>query len=128
LATQTNMITGVDFIALQCTDVEASKKFYEETLGLPLRKQWGDMSAYEFDTDNLTLAVMQSDAFGIEFAPSPAPVEFQVADFDAAHEQLEKAGVEFMGETIDSGVCKQAFFSDPDGNRLAIHQRYEGKG
>jgi hypothetical protein len=31
--------------------------------------------------------------------------------------------VEFRGE-IDSGVCYQAFFADPDGNMLAIHHRY----
>jgi hypothetical protein len=36
--------------------------------------------------------------------------------------------VEFQGEPIDSGVCHQAFFSDPDGNRLAIHHRYAPKG
>ena len=28
------------------------------------------------------------------------------------------------GETLDSGVCYQAFFADPDGNALAIHHRY----
>jgi len=32
--------------------------------------------------------------------------------------------VEFRGETLDSGVCFQAFFADPDGNALAIHHRY----
>jgi predicted enzyme related to lactoylglutathione lyase len=122
------MITGVDFIALPTKDAEKAKKFYEEVLGLPLRKQWGDMPAYEFDTDNLTLAVMQSDAFGMKFEPHAYPVEFHVSDFDAAHEKLEKEGIEFVGETIDSGVCKQAFFKDPDGNALAIHHRYEGTG
>ena len=25
---------------------------------------------------------------------------------------------------IDSGVCYQTFFKDPDGNMLAIHHRY----
>jgi hypothetical protein len=25
---------------------------------------------------------------------------------------------------IDSGVCKQVIFRDPDGNSLAIHHRY----
>ena len=39
-----------------------------------------------------------------------------------------RGGVEFKGEVIDSGVCWQLFFEDPDGNRLAIHHRYEGKG
>ncbi len=128
MAPATQMITGVDFALLHCTDAEASKKFYGETLGLPLRKQWGEMPAYEFDTDNLTLAVMQSDAFGQQFAPSAGAVAFQVADFDAAKAELESRGIEFATDTIDSGVCKQAYFRDPDGNSLAIHQRYEGTG
>jgi hypothetical protein len=34
------------------------------------------------------------------------------------------SGVEFVTEVIDSGVCKQAIFQDPDGNALAIHHRY----
>ena len=32
--------------------------------------------------------------------------------------------MKFEGQTLDSGVCHQAFFSDPDGNALAIHHRY----
>ena len=59
---------------------------------------------------------MQSDAFGIEFRANNHPIEFHVDDFEAAHAELESRGVEFKGETIDSGVCLQAFFEDPDGN------------
>ena len=33
-------------------------------------------------------------------------------------------GVEFKGETFDSGVCNGAAFRDPDGNGLMIHHRY----
>jgi predicted enzyme related to lactoylglutathione lyase len=96
-------------------------------LGLPISKQWGDMPAYEFETGSLTVAVMQSDAFGQEFKPHGLPIEFHVDDFDAAHAELSSRGVEFQGETIDSGVCFQAFFRDPDGNALAIHHRYAPK-
>jgi hypothetical protein len=32
--------------------------------------------------------------------------------------------VEFQGDPIDSGVCLQTFFTDPDGNVLGIHHRY----
>ena len=71
---------------------------------------------------------MQSDAFGQKFAPSPGAIAFQVADFDAAKADLESKGVEFVSQVIDSGMCKQAYFADPDGNGLAIHQRYEGNG
>ena len=82
------------------------------------------MPAAEFETGNLTIAVMQSDAFGIDFRANGHPIELRVEDFDAAYSELESRGVEFKGETIDSGVCFQAFFEDADGNTLAIHHRY----
>jgi catechol 2,3-dioxygenase-like lactoylglutathione lyase family enzyme len=127
MATQTQIVNGVDFVALPTKDWEASRKFYEEVLGLPSGKQWGDMPAGEFETGSLTVAVMQVDAFGIDFAPHTLPIEFHVDDFEAAKAELESRGVEFQGDVIDSGVCKQAFFSDLDGNRLAIHHRYAAK-
>ena len=42
-------------------------------------------------------------------------------------DELESRGIEFQGDVIDSGVCFQTFFSDPDGTRLAIHHRYAPK-
>jgi catechol 2,3-dioxygenase-like lactoylglutathione lyase family enzyme len=117
------LISGVDFIAIPTTDYEAARRFYGEVLGLPLGKQWGDMPAGEFETGTVTLAVMQSDAFGIKFAPHTHPVEFHVDDFEAAKAEFESRGVEF-GDVIGSGVCWQAIFRDPDGNALAIHHRY----
>jgi len=120
----TPLITGTDFITLPTQDYEVAAQFYGEVLGLPFSKRWGTMPAGEFETGNLTIAIMQSDAFGIEFRPHSHPVEFHVADFEAAHAELEARGVTFRGETIDSGVCHQAFFQDPDGNLLAIHNRY----
>jgi catechol 2,3-dioxygenase-like lactoylglutathione lyase family enzyme len=52
------------------------------------------------------------------------PIALHVDDFEAARDELESRGVEFRGETLDSGVCFQAFFQDPDGNVLGIHHRY----
>ena len=77
---------------------------------------------------NLTVAVMQSDAFGLDFQANTHPIEFRVDDFEAARAELESRGIEFKGETLDSGVCFQAFFDDPDGNALAIHHRYAPPG
>jgi catechol 2,3-dioxygenase-like lactoylglutathione lyase family enzyme len=121
------LISGTDFIAIPTKDAEKAREFYEGTLGLEFGKQWGDMPAYEFETGNLTVAVMQPDAFGLEFAAHEFPVEFHVDDFDGAKAELESRGVQFEGETLDSGVCYQAFFKDPDGNSLAIHHRYAPK-
>ncbi|HKG34826.1 MAG TPA: VOC family protein [Solirubrobacterales bacterium] len=125
---QNGMITGTDFVAIPTKDYDAAAKFYGETLGLPFGKRWGDMPAGEFETGNLTIALMQSDAFGIEFKPHSHPIEFRVDDVEAARGELESRGVEFESETIDSGVCHQALFRDPDGNLLAIHHRYAAAG
>lgn len=86
--------------------------------------RWGTMPAAEFETGNLTIAVMQSDAFGLEFRANNHPIELRVDDFEAARDELQSRGVAFEGETLDSGVCFQAFFADPDGDALAIHHRY----
>src|SRR5215218_2085272 len=120
----TPLITGTDFIAVGTRDFDAARAFYGGVLGLEESKQWGNMPAMEFETGNLTIAVMQSDAFGFEFKPHIHPIEFHVEDFEAARAELESRGVEFKGDTLDSGVCWQAFFEDPDGNILAIHHRY----
>jgi catechol 2,3-dioxygenase-like lactoylglutathione lyase family enzyme len=127
MTTTTPLITGTDFVTLATRDYEAAAEFYGNVLGLPFGKRWGNMPAGEFETGNLTIAVMQSDAFGIEFQANHHPLEFHVDDVAAARAELESRGVSFRGEILDSGVCHQSFFEDPDGNTLAIHHRYAPK-
>ena len=117
-------VTGVDFITLPTQDYDRASEFYGGVLGLPLSKRWGNMPAGEFETGTLTLALMQSDAFGIEFQPHTHPVALHVDDVHAARAELEAKGVEFAMDTIDSGVCHMAHFKDPDGNVLMFHHRY----
>ena len=93
-------------------------------LGLPRSKRWGKMPAGEFETGSLTIAVMQSDAFGVEFRANNHPVALHVADVAAARAELESRGVAFDGDIVDSGVCHMAYFKDPDGNALMLHHRY----
>jgi len=51
-------------------------------------------------------------------------VALHVDDVAAARAALEEKGVQFFGETFDTGVCHMAFFTDPDGNDLMLHHRY----
>ena len=117
-------VTGVDFIALPTQDFEKARAFYADVLGLEESKRWGDMPAQEFETGSLTIALMQSDAFGQEFHRHSHPVALHVDDVEAARTELEGNGVEFLADTIDSGVCHMAMFPDPDGNVLMLHSRY----
>ena len=117
-------VTGVDFISVPTRDFEKADEFYGDVLGLARSKRWGNMPAGEFETGSLTIAVMQSDAFGLEFQPHTHPVALHVEDVHAARAELESKGVAFAAETLDSGVCYMAHFSDPDGNALMFHHRY----
>ena len=120
-------VTGVDFVCVPTQNWEQSKDFYGDTLGLERSKRWGDMPASEFETGSLTIALMQSDAFGIEFAPHSLPIALHVDDVEKARGELEAKGVKFGGDTLDSGVCHMAHFRDPDGNVLMLHHRYAPK-
>jgi predicted enzyme related to lactoylglutathione lyase len=82
------------------------------------------MPGVEFETGSLTLAVIQSEAFGQRFERNPNGIALRVDDVPKAREELEAKGVEFTADTIDSGVCHMAFFKDPDGNALLLHHRY----
>jgi len=118
-------VSGVDFIAIPTRDFEKAADFYENVLGLEPSVQWGEMPAKEFETGNLTIALMQSDAFGQTFKPHSLPIAMHVEDVAAARAELEAKGVSFPVDTIDSGVCHMANFSDPDGNALMLHSRYK---
>jgi catechol 2,3-dioxygenase-like lactoylglutathione lyase family enzyme len=117
-------ITGVDFVTVPAKDFDESVHFYGTVLALPAGKRWGDRPGAEFQAGNLTLAIMEPTAFGQEFRPHSLPIALQVDDVAAARERLEAQGVEFVADTLDSGVCHQAFFLDPAGNTLDLHHRY----
>jgi predicted enzyme related to lactoylglutathione lyase len=117
-------VEGADFAAVFVTDYPRAVEFYGGTLGLEQSKEYGRIPGGEFETGNLTLQILDSAAVGREFAPTGSPIALRVADVAAARAELEAQGVEFLGETIDSGVCHQAHFKDPDGNVLILHHRY----
>jgi catechol 2,3-dioxygenase-like lactoylglutathione lyase family enzyme len=103
----------VDFIAVPVQDLARASAFYGETLGLARHPKSGERWV-EYETGNLTLAL---STFG-------GGIAIGVADVDEARRTLEGAGVEFSGDTFDSGVCNGASFADPAGNRLLLHHRY----
>jgi catechol 2,3-dioxygenase-like lactoylglutathione lyase family enzyme len=120
-------VSGTDFICVPVDNIEKAREFYGETLGLEFGKQWGEMPGFEYETGNLTIALMQSDAFGQEFTPHTHPIALHVDDVEAARGELEGKGIEFASDTIDSGVCHMAIFRDPFGNGLMLHHRYAPK-
>jgi predicted enzyme related to lactoylglutathione lyase len=117
-------ITGVDFATVFVKDYPAAVEFYGGALGLEHSVDYGKIPAGEFETGNLTLQVMDAASVGREFQPSGHPIAFHVEDVEAARAELESKGITFLADTMDSGVCHMAHFTDPDGNALMLHHRY----
>jgi catechol 2,3-dioxygenase-like lactoylglutathione lyase family enzyme len=116
-------VERVDFVSVLTRDIQRAKRFYGDTLGLELETE-GE-SDMEFRCGQVTLDVFDPSSIGQPFAPSPAGLALRVSDVDAARSELEAKGVEFDGETIETSVCKQAWFKDPDGNALMLHRRFD---
>ncbi|MGH2958539.1 MAG: VOC family protein [Solirubrobacterales bacterium] len=124
MTTDTGFIKGVDFVYIFTEDLAKAEAFYGGTLELPELKRYGQMPGVEYQAGNLTLAVIQAEAFGVKFTTSDQAIAFQVDDVEASRAKLEADGVKFTADTLDSGVCHMAFFDDPDGNGLMLHNRY----
>jgi catechol 2,3-dioxygenase-like lactoylglutathione lyase family enzyme len=116
-------VERVDFVSFLTQDIERAKEFYAGTLGLEIESE-GD-SDMEFRLGQVTLDVFDPSSIGEPFAPTLAGFALRVPDVDAARAELEAKGVQFDGETIATSVCKQAWFRDPDGNRLMLHRRFD---
>jgi len=118
------LITGVDFVALSTRDLSKAVDFYENTLELPRSVYLEERNYAEFETGNLTLSIINAEAMGMEHQVRGHEIALHVDDVEAARKTLEGRGVEFRGETLDTGVCHMALFNDPDGNPLMLHHRY----
>ncbi len=114
----------IGFIA--ASDPERAKKFYRDTLGLPLVSEELPF-ALVFDAHGTMLRV----SIVQEVVPARYTVlGWQAADIVAAVRALSEAGVRFeryagmeqdeLGIWTSPGGAQVAWFKDPDGNTLSI--------
>jgi predicted enzyme related to lactoylglutathione lyase len=114
-------IGKVDAIGIPSSDAERSREFYVETLGL----RPDESARFEFWAGDTCFAIWQPAQFGGEYRPQANSIALlHVDDVASTRAELEARGVQFVGETFDSGVCHIADFRDPDGNVLSLHKRY----
>ena len=114
-------IRKVDTVGVPSQDTRRSRDFYVETLGL----RPDERSSNEFWIGETCFSIWEPERIGMEFHPQPNGIALlRVDDVAAARDELEANGVEFDGETVDTGVCHMATFADPDGNSLVLHRRY----
>jgi predicted enzyme related to lactoylglutathione lyase len=121
------IVTEVDFAPVPTRNLDEAVRFYGEVLGMRRSVYNAERNYAEFEPGNVTFSVYMPEKMGMEFHANTNHYALRVDDVAAARAELESRGVEFMGDTLDTGVCHMAFFQDPDGNPLMLHRRYAAR-
>ena len=121
---------GMLHFSLAVTDLDRSRKFYEGVLNLKVLEQSPRMVFLQTGDDYLILAKGDEPLKYDTNKSTPVHHAFKVKpdEFQSSLEHLRQHGVEvFNIEDRDTGVFwgPQAYFLDPDGNKLEI---YAGPG
>lgn len=110
-------------------DAGRARGFYEQALGLPLQGSMEDGGPIFKLAGSASLALMEDPGM----TPSGrTALTFEVEDIDSAISELGTKGVAFedydlpdlrtVNHVADVGNTKSAWFLDPDGNVLCLHQ------
>jgi catechol 2,3-dioxygenase-like lactoylglutathione lyase family enzyme len=107
-------------------DVDRAKKFYEETLGLKAKDEWGE--GVTLKSGDTTINVYRSEFAGTNKATA---LTFEVDDIEKEARELKEKGIFFeqydlpglqrRGDLyVGEGGFKTTWFKDPDGNILSL--------
>jgi predicted enzyme related to lactoylglutathione lyase len=114
-------ISGPDFITLLVSDLEASHKFYKETIGLAESPE-KQPNAYAFATKPCAMAIRQSpDRIKIDTPGQGIIVWLRTSDATALHKDLKNQGVPIAEDLRKSPFGMTFSFRDPDGYIMAVH-------
>ena len=133
---------GVHHMALVCSDVEQTVRFYQDILGFPLievmenRDYPGSTHIFHDLGNGNLLAFFDFPGLGlrpgVESFGSVQQLAISVTpeQFEAAKARLERAGIEYLGP--DRGIENSVYLKDPDGVQIELLKEplleMEGKG
>ena len=123
---------GIHHVALICSDYKRSKRFYSETLGLPILAEHYRAARQSWKLNLQLPDGSQLELFSFVGAP-PRPsrpeaqglrhLAFAVTDLDAWLAYLQQQGVTTEPVRVDEYTGKRfTFFQDPDGLPLELYQ------
>lgn len=125
-------LSAVHHIAIICSNYEASKRFYTESLGLSVLGEY-----YRAERQSYKLDLALNDHYVIELFSFPNPpkrpsrpealglrhLAFAVANIDAAVAHLTEQGVITEPIRVDETTGRRfTFFADPDDLPLELYE------
>jgi catechol 2,3-dioxygenase-like lactoylglutathione lyase family enzyme len=108
------------------TDLDRARRFYEETLGLKTKDEWGE--GVTLKSGDTRINLYRSEFAGTNKATS---LTFDVDDIEKEARELKEKGIFFeqydlpglqrQGDLyVGEGGFKTTWFKDPDGNILSL--------
>ena len=114
------MIKRMAFTVYPVKDIQKSRDFYENILGLKNTETFGD-AWFEYDIGGTCFAITNFEMPNFK-AGTQGSVAFEVSDLDEMTKMIESKGLKQAMDPMDSPVCRGVFFRDPDGNLVGLHQ------
>ncbi len=115
-------VTGPDFITLHVRDLDTSRRFYAEVIGLKASPEVRPNAA-AFATKPAGFAIRQAQV-NLDAVPQLGHgviVWLRTDDAVALHARLTERGVPIVQELADSPFGKTFTFRDPDGYHITVH-------
>ncbi len=113
-------LKGPDFITLLVRDLEASRHFYMDMIGLPASPEVRPNAA-AFATQPIGFAIRQSQ-IELDAVPGQGVILwFRTDDAAALHNHLKENGVPITQDLAEGPFGKMFTFRDPDGYLITVH-------
>jgi lactoylglutathione lyase len=126
------MLSRIDYVMVNVSDMGRSVAFYRDTVGLALRFESPGWSEFETGATTLALHLAPAGSGGAPTGSGPrvgtCSLGFSVPDVDQAVAQLQARGARFIVPPTDQPAegIRLAVCIDPDGLALSFAARLGG--
>jgi predicted enzyme related to lactoylglutathione lyase len=107
-----------DNLFLPTENIEESKKFYSDILGLPIKFDFANQGMIAFKVGNEEPAIILKDK--AKFPNAKPTIWIEVEDVKEIYEKLRSKGVQFISEPFKIRTGWAVEFTDPSGNQLGF--------
>lgn len=120
-------ILGLGHVALKVTDMERSKQFYHDILGLPYSGEHEEKTMVFFRSDeHHNFALFQVDSLdnsSLSLDHIAFRLEGGITELRLAQSALEAASIDVTPYEHSDQHVSSLYFSDPDGNQIELYVR-----
>jgi catechol 2,3-dioxygenase-like lactoylglutathione lyase family enzyme len=123
---KTTEVSGVDFVAFQVSDLERSRRFWIEVVGLEATPR-APAGAIVFATTPIPFAITtpKVDLRASTRLGWGVSLWMRIEDPDALCAKLKGQGVPILADVSDGNFGRQFTFADPDGYAFVAHGNVE---